>query len=302
MMSAKFLNPSVEPSFVSQQVTEEHRYYLNLNPPKKEAFVVVCGGVERMEPDYVVRRSDFPYFAVELVVDGEGSLMLNGRRFPLVPGVVFAYGPGVAHTIRTNPQHRMRKYYLDFAGTEALALLEASGLAAWRALRVAALHEDTDVFQALGREARDDTPLGRSLCQTLGRLLLLKIQQNAVPGGRSVPRSFTTYERLRRYIEQHYLRLGTVDEIASENHVTSVHVSRLFRRFGQTGAYQFLLRLKMNHAAELLDSGFLVKETAAQIGFADAFQFSRAFKRVHGVPPAALHASRQAAGGFAGGG
>lgn len=284
-----------EPSFVSQQVTEEHRYYLNLNPPRDGGFVVVCGGVERMRPEYVVRRTSFPYYAVEMVVNGEGSLLLDGRRFDLAPGVVFAYGPGVAHTIRTHPQNRMRKYYFDFTGTEALELLEAAGLAQWKALRVASLHEVTAIFQALGREARDDTPLARSLCETLGRLLLLKIQQNVVAGGLSVPRSYATYERLRRYIEENFLRLGTVDEIAVECHVTPVHVSRLFRRFGQTGAYQFLLRLKMNYAAELLESGLLVKEIASGTGFADAFQFSRAFKRVHGVPPAVLQASRRAA-------
>ena len=283
---------AVEPTFVSQQVTDASRYYLNLNPPRQAAFVVVCGGVERMRPDYVVRRRDFPYFAVEMVVEGEGSLTLNGRRFHLAPGVVFAYGPGVAHTIRTNPEHRMRKYYLDFGGREAGALLKATALGHWKALHVTALHELVEIFESLGREAREDTDLARALCETLARLLLLKIQQHSLPGGRTVPRSFTTYERLRRHIEEHHLRLRTVDDIARECHVTPMYVSRLFRRFGRTGAYQFLLRLKMNRAAELLDDGLLVKETAARLGFADAFQFSRAFKRVHGVAPTKLMKSR----------
>jgi hypothetical protein len=105
-----------EPSFVSQQVTEARRYYLNLNPQREAPLVVVCGGVDRMRPEYVVRRREFPYFAIELVVDGEGSLILNGRRFHLASGVVFAYGPCVAHTIRNHPENRMRKYYSDFAG------------------------------------------------------------------------------------------------------------------------------------------------------------------------------------------
>ena len=43
----------------------------------------------------------------------------------------------------------------------------------------------------------------------------------------------------------------------------------------------------------LLDEGLLVKETAARLGFADAFQFSRAFKRVHGVPPTQLLEARR---------
>lgn len=48
----------------------------------------------------------------------------------------------------------------------------------------------------------------------------------------------------------------------------------------------------MNDAAELLDEGLLVKEVAERLGFADAFQFSRAFKRVHGVPPGRLQQRR----------
>jgi hypothetical protein len=232
-----------EPAFISRQVTEARRYYLNLNPSPRATFEVVCGGVERMSPEYVVSRRDFPYFGVELIVDGEGSVVLNGRRFRLGPGAVFAYGPGVAHTIRNHARHRMRKYYVTFAGRGALPLLKAAGLAQWKALHVAALHELAEIFEALWREAREDTALARNLCEMLVRLLLLKIQQLAVPGGRRVPRAFETYERLRRHIEQHHLRVHTVDEIARECHVTPMYASRLFRRFSRTGAYQFLLRL-----------------------------------------------------------
>ena len=52
------------------------------------------------------------------------------------------------------------------------------------------------------------------------------------------------------------------------------------------GAYQFLLRLRMNDAAELLlDEGLLVRQVAHRMGVADAFQFSRAFKQIHRVAP-----------------
>ena len=43
----------------------------------------------------------------------------------------------------------------------------------------------------------------------------------------------------------------------------------------------------------VLHGGYiLVKETAARLGFTDAFHFSRMFKRVHGVAPNVL-ANRQ---------
>ena len=286
-----------EPAFVSHQVTEARRFYLNLNPSPRTRLAAVCGGVERMRADYVVSRRDFPYFCVELVTEGEGTLLLDGRRHALAPGIVFAYGPGVRHTIRTHPDSRMRKHYLDFAGAEARELLLAAGLGRWRPVRVAAWHELVTVFDTLDREARGDDTLTHEECATLTRLLLLKIRQRTVQGGGRVPRSHASYERIRRHAETHFRRLRTVEDLARETHVTPVHVSRLFRRFGRTGAYQFLLRLRMHDAAEMLvNEGLLVKEAAARLGFADAFQFSRAFKRVHGVSPARLLASSHAGG------
>lgn len=288
-MKASAKEPTDEPAFVSQEVSEARRYYLDLNPRADVSFAAVCGGVERMQPEYFVSRGDFPFYAVELVTEGEGVLTLNDRRFQLGSGVVFAYGPGVAHTIRTNPQKPMRKYYLDITGTEAHGLLAQSGLAHWKALRVAPVHEVVELFEALGREAAHSGEIAQQICAVLARLLLLKIQQRTVASGRSVPVSLATYERIRSHIESHHLRLRTIEDAAEECGVSSMYVARLFRRFGQAGAYQFLLRLKMNHAATLLqDEGLKVTAVAARLGFADAFQFSRAFKRVHGVAPSRL--------------
>jgi AraC-like DNA-binding protein len=96
-------------------------------------------------------------------------------------------------------------------------------------------------------------------------------------------------QECRAFIETHHLRLRTIEDVAAECDVTSMYVARLFRRFGQSGAYQFLLKLKMSHAAALLqDEGLMVSEVASRLGFADAFQFSRAFKRVHGVAPSRM--------------
>lgn len=299
-MTVRTGSAPAEPAFVSHQVTEATRFYLNLNPSPRARLAVVCGGVELVRGDYVVSRRDFPYYCVELVTEGEGTLLLAGRRHRLAPGVVFAYGPGVRHTIRTHPDCRLRKHYLDFAGSEARALLNAAGLGRWRPLRVTDLHELAAAFEALHREARGDDPLTRDICATQVRLLLLKIRQRTLAGGVRVPPAFQSFERVRRHAKEHFLRLRTVEDLARETHVTPVHISRLFRRFGRTGAYQFLLRLKMHHAAGMLQNEcLLVKEAAARLGFADAFQFSRAFKRVHGVPPARLLAAAPAGDGGA---
>jgi AraC-like DNA-binding protein len=87
--------------------------------------------------------------------------------------------------------------------------------------------------------------------------------------------------------------LRTLGEIAAECHINNAYLCRLFRRYSDQTPGHFLLRLKMNHAAELLQQpGALVKTVAEEVGFADPFHFSRAFASVFGLPPSAFRGLR----------
>ena len=275
-----------EPAFVSHQVSDARRYYLNLQPDPDVELAVVCGGVERMQPDYVVQRESFPFVGIEFVTEGDGDLELDGRSFPLSAGVLFAYGGSTRHRIRNTGPNRMRKFYVDIAGKQAESMTRAAGLLSGTPLRMTRVPDLVDLFEMLGREARADSDLASQVCESIARLMLIKIRQGCVAEKPGIPKSYETYERIRSHIEKHFLRLRAIEEVAAECDITPIHLSRLFRRFGGVGAYRFLMRRKMNHAAELLlEEGLLVKEVADRMGFADAFQFSRAFKRVYGIPP-----------------
>jgi AraC-like DNA-binding protein len=269
---------------VSRQVAEARRYYLNLEPDAVSAFVVVCGGCERLAAEYLVQRDTFPYVAVEFVAEGAGDLHLAGQEYELQPGMVFAYAPGVPHTIRNDARRPMRKYYVDLAGSEVAELL--GDLGRWVPVQVSTPQEIAEIYEMLQREAGGGDAAAGEICGVLARLLLLKIRQRALPYGVAEPRSMAAYERVRRYMEDNYLELRTMEEVAEACHVTPMYLSRLFTRYARVGAYQFLLRLKMNHAAGLLlQRGMLVKQAASELGFSDPFHFSRVFKRIYGVPP-----------------
>ena len=282
-----------EPEFISDQVSQACRYYLNLKPSDAASLTVVCGGVERMKADYVVNRDHFQYYGIEMVTEGRGELTLDGNTFSLSPGVIFAYGPRTPHRIANQGSDRMRKFYVDFAGHDAQQELSAAGLLDSRPLHVTRMHELVELFEMLDREARAEGDNESEVCDQLLRLMMIKIRKSCLAEGPALSRSYATYERIREHIEINFLRLPTVEAVAAECDITPIHLSRLFRRFGGVGAYRFLLRKKMNHAAELLlEERLLIKDAAERLGFSDAFQFSRAFKRVYGIPPKQLLQSR----------
>jgi AraC-like DNA-binding protein len=123
--------------------------------------------------------------------------------------------------------------------------------------------------------------------------LILKITESRLPGEAVETPAFATYRRCRQYVQEHFLQLPSLAQIARKCHVDPAYLCRLFRRYDHQTPYQFLMRLKMNLAAERLqDPGLLVKQVAAEMGFDDPFHFSRAFKSVFGRSPEAFRRLR----------
>jgi AraC-like DNA-binding protein len=280
------IEPENRPSFISTQVTEARRYYFDLDPKPGSDLVVVCGGCERMRSDYVIDRSDFPFSVIECVAEGTGTLELSGAEYRLSPGMTFAYGPGVAHRIRSDSDTPMLKYFVAFAGKSARQLLAGSTLSDSHLVQLSAPQEAIEVFELLQHEGMSEARLGPQICAALLPVLVMKIDQQAAPYGALDFRAFETYERAKRSIEEHFLSLRSAEEAALACHVDASYLCRLFRRFGRTTPYRFITKLKMNRAAALLlDQRMMVKEAADALGFADAFHFSRTFKRVYGISP-----------------
>ena len=279
-----------DPDFISKQTHDARRFYLNLHPSSNQPLTVVCGGVERMNEDYVVERSGFPFFAIEWVSEGSGLLTMGGKQHDLSVGTLFAYGPSIAHRIENVAPARMRKYYLDLAGSEAESSLKSMGLLEGRPVSIGRSYELVELWNLIDREARAEAPNTAKLCESLTRVLFQKIQQRIIePVQGELPEAFHTFEAIRQMMIDRFMEFSTIEEVATAGGISPVYLSRLFKRFGGCGAYRFLLRLRMNYAAELLmDQGLKVVDVAKQLHYADAFQFSRAFKRVYGIPPSKI--------------
>jgi AraC-like DNA-binding protein len=281
------------PEFFSRQIREARRFYLDLAPPSDAPLAVVCGGYEVCAPNYAIHRSSFPYYSIEFVVRGRGTLNLGGQRFTLFPGAVFSYGPDVAQDITTDDRDPLQKYFVDFAGVRAPELLRQYGLPPATFTRVFATAEIQAVLEDLIRDGLKGTGLCNALCVALLEYLIVRVADSQMPWEARQTPAFATYQRCRQHIAAHFRRLKSLEQIAKQCHVDRAYLCRLFRRYDRQTPYHFLMRLKMNVAAERLqDPGVLVKQVAAELGFDDPFHFSRAFKNLFGFSPEAFRRLR----------
>lgn len=275
-----------EPEYFSNQVTEARRWFLALPRPNEKTIVTVSVGCERCLPDYVVERESFEFECVEFVAEGHGTLNLNGEQHSLQPGSAFSYSPGIPHRIENTSARPMLKYFLDCGGKAAGARFRKSSIGGGKHAQVGDVAEVVEIFELLIRNARTETTFSQRVCAALIEALLLKISETSIAGSTANTRAWTTCQRIRRHMEEHFIRLKTMAEAAKETGVDPAYLSRVFRRFHRVSPYRFLMRLKMSHAASLLlNPDAMVKQVAHELDFTDPFHFSRSFKSIYGVSP-----------------
>lgn len=273
------------PGFVSRQV-ESSRVFFFDEVAEPSGIDVRCGGLERCRPDYRIERPEFPWYLLEFVAGGRGSVTLGGVTSALKPGVFFLYGPGIPHRIVTHPEKTLVKYFVGFSGPTAAAFLQRWELPLGtlsQCLKPDAIRRAFDSLIDHGsRRSRFSPPL----CGALVRQLLLMCREDSVDAGSTDTRAFATFSRAKECIETRFLELGSLEAVATACKLDAPYLCRLFSRFHSESPYQFLTRLRMQHAASLLlESEISVKDAAHASGFPDPFHFSRVFKSIHQVPP-----------------
>lgn len=276
----------VQPAYFSRQVTDARRWFLTRPQAGRRGLMIESVGCERCLPDYAVQRDTFDAQCVELVAEGKGTVRLDGRTHSLRPGVVFTYGPGVAHRIENHSASPMLKYFVDYGGSKAAALAKEHGLGGGTCVQVTDLHEVAELFELLIKNATAETGESLHICGLLIEAILCKVAEKQIPRGGADYRAIATYQRARNHIRENFLEVKSVAQVAAACHVNAAYLSRLFQRFDRLSPYQYLLRLKMSRAASLLLlPGKLVKEVAEEMNFTDVFHFSRSFKSVYGMSP-----------------
>lgn len=274
------------PDFFSAQIAEASRFHLRLSSTSGRRLSVICGGLEYCAPDYQIKRTHFPYYAIEFVAGGRGGLRMQGKTVRLVPGSFFIYGPRIRHLIATDQQTPLVKHFVDFSGSSAAGRLRAIGLSPGSVHQSSAPAEVMPIFDELIRNGSKNTPQSSAICSALLEALLGKLSETRMQPGLVETAAFDTYQRCLRILEANAMETRSLQELSALCGIDQAYLCRLFKRFGHGSPYQRLLRLKMTRAAVRMQSpGTLVKQVAAEFGFADQYHFSRAFKSVFGVSP-----------------
>ena len=281
-----------EQDFFSKQVFRTRIFRRNSSgtTTRGKEVTVVCGGCEHCSADYRIDRLGFPFVCLEFVVAGRGKVSVAGGEWQaLEPGSVFTYAPSTRYRMESDTARPFVKYFVDFTGRRAPALLREAGLIPGTVAQVFPPESIADAFDRLIDVGQEETAQASRRTALLLEALLLQCSDQRVPDGASESRAFATYRHCRDVIDALDPSGPVICSVAATArvcHVDSAYLCRLFRRFAQVAPYRYLTKRRMDAAtARLSQPGCLVKVAAMEFGFADAYHFSRAFKNIHGISP-----------------
>lgn len=273
------------PNFISRRVIRGRYLFLDLTPSKSKKISLTCSGWEDCSPGYEIHRNGFRYWAVEYIAGGSWEFSHEGKKTILCPGTFFTYGPSTVYSLKALSGSGLSKYFIDFSGKDAGRLLAKSGLEPGCFGRLVHRRWLQDLLDQIIDTARLPASTRGELSDMLMNLFLKRIPMDFKTDP-IISSSRKSYERCRTYLAENYLKIQSLNSAARSCGVSSAHLSRLFQRYDTESPKVCLMRLKMNHAAELIIRGNLqVKNACAEVGFDDPYHFSRCFKRVHGVSP-----------------
>lgn len=92
-------------------------------------------------------------------------------------------------------------------------------------------------------------------------------------------------EKALRFVYEDLSRVVSVDNMAEVAGMTTTVFRRHFRQVMGVTPKHYYDRLRMEAAMRLLLKGTSVKEVAKQVGFSDAFHFTRAYRRMYNIAP-----------------
>ncbi len=277
-------NLSKTPSYISKQVEMSRLFFMETG--ETEGFGVPCGGYERCQADYRIDRRGMPWYGLEFVNRGQGSLVLGGVSHALRPGAFYIYDPEMSHRIESSAENPLGKYFVCFHGPEVADFLAAYGLVPGT---VSHCHKGESVrrcFDMLIERGLRKSRLAKPLCTLIVKELLLMCSDDSTGAVDIGSPAYATYSRALEFIKENYLNLNSLDAVAKGCEVEAAYLCRLFARYHDESPYQFLTRLRMDHASRLLlMEGASVRSVAKELDYKDPFHFSRVFKSVHRVPP-----------------
>lgn len=253
-------------------------------------------GLELFRGSYVKYKAARHYHtvpAIGMVDQGAMTSYYRGSTHILPTGTVFLINPGEIHAPgpAKAPGWILRVFYFEKKFYQSL-----SSNFGYNPLRFSHVFVEDQTLsgrlltlhRSMEEDTNDSLEIDSAFVSIFGRLAERyacdRSQSSAVATERD------KINRVKQYIEAHYIKNHTLEELAVVAQLSTYHLLRTFQKTVGLTPHAYLNQIRIELAMQLLREGKTISEAAFDTGFTDQSHFTRNFKLMMGVTPGQFHA------------
>lgn len=260
--------------------------------------------VERtcLESDFFVHNHDFSELVV--ISGGSGIHIIDDREYPVKAGDVFVIKGDTSHGFKDVSCLQLYNIMYDIrwishmedelkkmTGFQALFVLEPYYRKEHRfesRLQLSAEWLDRTVrhLNCMYEEYTTRKEGYKSIIRAYFTTLAVMLSRYYSSSGSRMSRKLFSIADAITYMESNFTQPIRLEELAARAFMSARHFSRVFKENYHTTPLEYLIRLRLNHACNLLAGSSLnITDIAQECGFSDSNYFARIFKQKTGLSP-----------------
>lgn len=244
------------------------------------------------------------YFEITYVQKGQGNYFVNGQEYEMDEGDIIIFNNVEPHgwNLVGDDMHLLVMIFSPEFVAEKLSVFDSEYLKPF-------VERGSNFKNRIGREEpvsheirkaireiyqeweeqREGYPL--MIKANILRILtmLIRAYQDESKSDEMLKEKKNAMKRLEQafsYIDEHYCEKITLEEVAASVYMSSNYFSTYFRKVTSISFSEYVTRLRIRHARELLrDQEKSVTEAALECGFNNISNFYRLYKKHVGKPP-----------------
>lgn len=227
------------------------------------------------------------YFEIEVIIDGRGKHVIDGKEYALKPNTVFLLTPVNFHSITMDNKYECKSMNVSFTSEmlsdRFLIQLASPNIKNYYELEPEVFDRIKSSFELLKHEQYIDSEYRYRLLEYCLALLLRNDRSNELSSADD--EQLSGIKRAILYLELHFREKITLTQLAKQAGFNPTYFSGIFHKITGETYIEKLNTLRVRHAKTMLAEGYSVSEACFASGFGSLSNFLSIFKAKCGVTP-----------------
>lgn len=251
-----------------------------------------CCGTEVCNPGHSFGPTIRHSYVIHVIREGKGIFKIDGKVFELSAGHAFLIRPGIETYYAADMEDPWKYMWVGFHGYTSDTIIQKIGFT--KETPYVMLGETNELHEII-HEMLEASQLTYShymirlggMYRFFGQIIEKSEMKKVDRYKYEYPQGIYVKQAMM-FMMANYPNKIKIDALADQIGITRNYLAKSFQKELGISPQEFLIKLRMEKAAELLtNSSLAINEVAAKVGYPDPLAFSKKFKETYGMSPKA---------------